>query len=64
MSNLDRAGILRRHLDALASELSELENLRDRVLKAEQRRLGRARQRALGKTRGDRGRVSRACRRS
>jgi hypothetical protein len=41
MSNRDRAVILKR----LAFELSELENLRERVRKAEQKRFGASRRR-------------------
>jgi hypothetical protein len=41
MRNSARADVLRRqYLDALISELSELEALRNRVLEAEQRRIG------------------------
>ena len=36
MCDCDRAAILRQHVDALNSQLSELKILRDRVLKAEQ----------------------------
>ena len=45
MTICDRATVLRQNLDALATELSEVEKLRDRVLKAEQRRLDAALQR-------------------
>jgi len=40
MDNCDRAAVLRQHLAALVCQLSELENLRSRVLKAEQRKFG------------------------
>jgi hypothetical protein len=45
MSNRDRAAILRQNVDALVAGLSELESLRNRVLKAEQRMFGSARPR-------------------
>jgi hypothetical protein len=45
MSNRDRAIILRQNVDALVAGLSELESLRNRVLKAEQKMFGSARPR-------------------
>lgn len=52
MRNFARADVLRRqYLDALISELSELEALRNRVLEAEQRRIGTPHRRRRGSVR-------------
>jgi len=60
MRNCDRAIVLRQYLDALISDLSELEVLRHRVLEAEQRRIGtplRRRRGSLRRTAKPRGRL-------
>jgi hypothetical protein len=51
MRNCDSAIVVRQYLDALISGLSELEALRNRVLEAEQRRIGTPRRRRRGSVR-------------